>query len=532
MTCGGSLVCDGASHCVACLSASTCPGTDAECHTRSCVSGQCGVTNTAQGTSLAAQTPRDCKKNICNGSGGTQTVNDELDLPVDGNPCTQDVCTAGQPSNPFVTAGNSCGASTICDGQGACVTCLTASSCPGTDTDCHHRTCVGGQCGMANAAMGTAVPNQTPGDCKSVVCNGSGAPVSVNDDSDLPVDGNGCTRDVCAAGVPSNPNQSSGTACGDNLMCNGQGACVGCITAANCGPDTTCQTHACNNGTCSVTNAAVGTLLPNQMTGDCKRVQCDGMGQIQTVNDDNDRPFDGNACTQDLCNAGIFSNPPEAAGTACGQSGGIKCNGSGSAPACVACLTVADCPGTDTECHHRTCSAAGACSITNTADGTAISNQTDRDCKKTVCMAGNPVVVNDNTDLPLDNNGCTMDLCTSGNPSNPPLPINAPCNEGGGTRCNGNAACVQCNVVTQCGTSDDCKTYACSTAGQCSVTFTANGTATQNQVPRDCQKNVCNGTGAAVQAADDSDLPVDGNGCTVDQCTNGNPSNRVQESDH
>ena len=424
-----------------------------------------------------------------------------------------------------MTAGNSCGASTICDGQGACVTCLTASSCPGTDTDCHHRTCVGGQCGMANAAMGTAVPNQTPGDCKSVVCNGSGAPVSVNDDSDLPVDGNGCTRDVCAAGVPSNPNQSSGTACGDNLMCNGQGACVGCITAANCGPDTTCQTHACNNGTCSVTNAAVGTLLPNQMTGDCKRVQCDGMGQIQTVNDDNDRPFDGNACTQDLCNAGIFSNPPEAAGTACGQSGGIKCNGSGSAPACVACLTVADCPGTDTECHHRTCSAAGACSITNTADGTAISNQTDRDCKKTVCMAGNPVVVNDNTDLPLDNNGCTMDLCTSGNPSNPPLPINAPCNEGGGTRCNGNAACVQCNVVTQCGTSDDCKTYACSTAGQCSVTFTANGTATQNQVPRDCQKNVCNGTGAAVQAADDSDLPVDGNGCTFDLCTNGNPSN-------
>jgi len=526
--CGSSLVCDGANHCVQCLTATTCPGTDAECHTRSCVGGQCGVANTTQGTALAAQTPRDCKKSVCNGSGGTQIVNDDLDLPVDGNPCTQDVCTAGQPSNPFVTAGNSCGASTICDGQGACVTCLTASSCPGTDTDCHHRTCTSGACGIANTAMGVLVPNQTPGDCKRTVCDGNGAPMTISDDLDLPVDGNSCTGDVCAAGVPSNPNLSTGTTCGTDLMCNGQGACVGCVTAANCGPDSTCQTHTCTNGMCGVNNAPVGTLLPNQMTGDCRRVQCDGMGQVQTVNDDNDLPFDGNACTKDLCNAGIKTNPPETAGTACTQSGGSKCNGSGTTPACVQCLAATDCPGTDTECHHRACSASGMCSIVNTADGTAITDPTPGDCKKTVCMTGNPIVVNDDTDVLVDGNACTMDLCTNGNRSNPPLPVDSPCSQGGGTRCNGSAsapACVQCNVVGQCGTSDECKTYACSSGGQCSVTFTANGMAVAAQVTGDCQKKVCNGAGSVVPAIDDTDVHADGNGCTFDLCTNGNPSN-------
>ena len=45
----------------------------------------------------------------------------------------------------------------------------------------------------------------------------------VNDDADLPVDGNACTDDVCTAGVPSNPILSTGTTCGTSLMCNGAG---------------------------------------------------------------------------------------------------------------------------------------------------------------------------------------------------------------------------------------------------------------------------------------------------------------------
>jgi hypothetical protein len=532
VACGGSLICDGASNCVECTSAPGCPGTDTECHTRTCIAGQCGVSNMTAGTTVTAQTPRDCRKTVCDGNGGTTMANDDLDLPVDGNACTNDICSGGAPSNPFVSAGTGCGSSNVCDGQGACVACVTASTCPGTDTECHVRTCVSGACGISNTAAGMALTTQIPGDCKRSQCDGAGQAVVVNDDNDKPVDGNACTNDICSAGVPSNPNLPIGTNCGPSLMCNGSGACVGCVTASDCGTNTTCQTHTCTNGQCGVVNTAAGTLLPSQAQtpGDCKKVQCDGAGQSQTVPDDGDRPIDTNQCTQDLCNAGIPSNPPENAGTACTQNGGIKCNGSGSAPACVQCLAVADCSGSDTECRKRTCSAAGVCGTQNVADGTALVGQSTGDCKKNVCMTGAPAVVNDDADPPVDGNGCTQDLCTSGTPSNPPQPSGTSCSENGGTRCNGSSACVQCLQASHCGTNNDCQTFACSGAGACSVSFVPNGTPVPGQIGGDCKRNVCNGSGSTVVVADNGDLPVDGNGCTIDQCTGGNPSNPPQPS--
>ena len=430
-----------------------------------------------------------------------------------------------------MTAGSSCGASTICDGQGACVTCLTASSCPGTDNDCHTRTCTNGACGISFAPAGTALTLQMSGDCKRSQCDGAGQTMVVNDNADVPADGKMCTDDICTAGVPSNPNLAAGTTCGTNQMCNGQGACVGCLTAANCGTDTPCRTFACTNNECVVTNVAAGTLLPtqNQTTGDCKKVQCDGAGQSQTVNDDNDLPVDTNACTQNLCNAGIPSMPPEPAGTACSQGGGIKCNGSGTAPACVQCLATTDCSGTDTECHVRTCT-AGVCGISNTADGTPVGGQTPQDCKKDICMAGNQVTVNDNTDVRVDNNGCTMDICTNGTPSNPSLPANATCNENGGTRCNGAPTapvCVQCLTNGQCGNDSVCQTFTCSAAGVCITNNVPNGTAIASgmQITGDCKTIVCNGAGGTTTAINNSDVFVDNITCTLDQCNAGNPLN-------
>src|SRR5581483_1677628 len=154
--------------------------------------------------------------------------------PVDNNACTSDVCTAGAPSNPPVASGTSCGGGSICDGQGACVACVTAATCPGTDTECHTRTCTGGVCGVHNVTAGTPVITQTSGDCKKSQCDGLGAIAAVADDTDKPVDGNACTQDVCTSGAPSNPPVAAGTSCGTNLLCNGAGACVGCLTAADC----------------------------------------------------------------------------------------------------------------------------------------------------------------------------------------------------------------------------------------------------------------------------------------------------------
>ncbi|KAH7134474.1 hypothetical protein B0J13DRAFT_560507 [Dactylonectria estremocensis] len=61
---------------------------------------------------------------------------------------------------------------------------------------------------------------QTPGDCRSNVCDGQGGVVNVPDNTDLPADdGNPCTIEMCAAGVPLHPAVPDGTSCGPNQAC-------------------------------------------------------------------------------------------------------------------------------------------------------------------------------------------------------------------------------------------------------------------------------------------------------------------------
>ena len=527
-SCGTGLVCDGANHCVACLSASTCPGTDTECHTRTCINGACGVSNTAAGTVTSAQVPRDCKRLECNGSGGTFTVPDGTDLPVDGNACTSDICNGDTPANPAIAAGTNCGGTSVCDGAGACVGCLTAATCPGTDSECHTRTCSAAHmCSISNALAGKLLAIQVAGDCRKNQCDGNGNSQIVNDDTDLPVDNNVCTQDLCMNGAPSNPPLSQGSSCGPNLMCNGGGACVGCLTAADCpGMDTACQTRSCGAaGQCTVNNAPVGTAAGTQMAGDCKRSQCDGAGNVVTVADDNDVPVDGNQCTQDVCMNGVPSNPPAPADTACNQNGGSRCSGSA---ACVQCNTASQCPGgTDTECHTRACSAAGTCSVVNTASGTAVSTQTAGDCLRNQCDgAGNVITVTDATDVQDDGTSCTIDSCMGSTPAHTPVMPGVFCGDHGGSVCNATGACVGCNVASDCpgGPDTDCRVRAC-TQGACAVTFTAAGTAVSAQTAGDCHQDICDGAGDSVSVIDNTDVFVDGHQCTQDLCTGGVASN-------
>src|SRR5581483_4792643 len=103
-------------------------------------------------------------------------------------------CSGGVPSHQPIAAGTSCGGGLICDGASKCVQCLTASTCPGTDVECQVRSCVNGACGLKNTAAGTPTAAQVAKDCKKVQCSGTGsAPVTVPDDTDLPVDNNACT---------------------------------------------------------------------------------------------------------------------------------------------------------------------------------------------------------------------------------------------------------------------------------------------------------------------------------------------------
>jgi hypothetical protein len=208
-----------------CTLPSDCPGTDTECRSRSCVEGTCGISFVPSGIAIATQTPGDCQKVVCNGSGGTMSENDGTDLPIGGNECLDPVCRDGVPSFVPKTAGTSCTVGgQFCDGEGLCVQCLHPSDCPGSDTQCQLRTCNIGTCGLTFASNGTPVAYQTPGDCQVVVCNGTGGSESRNDDSDLPLTTNECLIPTCNQGTPDMLPKNSGTPCTGGT-CDGSGTC-------------------------------------------------------------------------------------------------------------------------------------------------------------------------------------------------------------------------------------------------------------------------------------------------------------------
>jgi hypothetical protein len=397
----------------------------------------------AAGTATAAQVKGDCMVKQCDGQGGVTNAVDDTDLPDDNNPCTKDTCNGGTPTFTNVTAGTSCGGSLVCDGQGKCVGCVTATDCPGTDTTCHSRTCTAGTCGTSNAAAGTALPAalQTAGDCQVKQCDGSGNVTSAADDTDVPVDGKTCTLDVCTNGVPSNPPVATGTPCTDSggVVCDA-GVCVQCVVATDCpGQDTACATRTCVAGVCGVSDALPGTVAGPQTAGDCQVNECDGSGNLVAMVDDTDVPVDGKACTLDVCTNGVPSNPAVTMGTTCAQ-GGTVCDGAGN---CVQCNTSADCPGKDTACETRTCT-AGVCGKDDAALGTALppSQQTPGDCKIKQCDgAGNITSVADDSDLPVDGNDCTGDVCNGGTPSNPGVAEGTACTQNAGEVCDTKGTC-------------------------------------------------------------------------------------------
>jgi len=244
---------------------------------------------------------------------------------------------------------------------------------------------------------------------------------------------------------------------------------------------------------------------------------------------DSDTPADdGNACTAETCVNGLPSHPAEPARAPCSQGGGTLCNGSTSAPACVVCVAATDCPGTDTICRKRVCGNAFTCGFSNTAAGTAAEPDATGNCQKAVCdNAGGVTSVADNTDVPADDgNACTDDTCTNGAPSHPAKTQGAPCAQGGGSVCNG-TTCVQCLSANDCPGSDTvCHNRTCdATAHTCGTFNQPLGTAAGADATGNCHKNVCDGAGAVVSSVDDTDLPVDGNPCTKDVCTNGAPTN-------
>ena len=66
-SCGGANICDGAGHCVQCVTAANCPGQDTDCQMRTCdTHGVCGLLEGGGGAATATQTTGDCRMRQCN----------------------------------------------------------------------------------------------------------------------------------------------------------------------------------------------------------------------------------------------------------------------------------------------------------------------------------------------------------------------------------------------------------------------------------------------------------------------------------
>ncbi len=168
-----------------------------------------------------------------------------------------------------------------------------------------------------------------------------------------------------------------------------------------------------------------------------------------------------------------------------GGQGGASCE-----PACG----VPDVP----DCETIKC-VDGKCESTFQPSGTKLPNakQADGDCKVKVCDgAGKVVEENDDNDRLIDSNDCTNDTCTAGVPKNEPVAVGTACMSNGGTVCDGNGACLECNQESDC--KEPSKPH-CS-ANKCVPATCNDGTKNGDETDKDCGGS-CNGCGTGFTCA-------------------------------
>ncbi|MFT3774686.1 MAG: hypothetical protein QM820_55755 [Minicystis sp.] len=221
-----------------------CPGTETDCTRKTCVDHHCGAGPVAADTPTSNQIAGDCKREVCDGSGGTKLIDDDTDVLVDENPCTVDKCVAGAPQNPPASASEPCAidGGTVCDGTGKCVACVTALQCAGGA--CVNNTCVAIEC--VNATKDGA---ETDIDCGGPSCArcAAGKKCLVSTD---------CASSVCTGSVCQPPDCGDGLQNGTETDVDCGGECTsGCASGKKCALDIDCAGGICAGGTCQATCA-------------------------------------------------------------------------------------------------------------------------------------------------------------------------------------------------------------------------------------------------------------------------------------
>jgi hypothetical protein len=346
----------------------------------------------------SAQTAGDCAIALCDGAGATKSTAFDADVPVDGEPCTEDLCSGGKPSNPPEPVGAFCQTATggkKCDGKGTCVQCFA-------DADCK-----GGKC----------LPDGSCDNCKSKSCTSLGLTCGQATDGcggDLLCDDlnkNGLETDVDCGGDKStcplrcgigqrclaNADCSSGQ-CAQGVCCNVacDGACRSCAAADTGGNDGQCgfitkgqdplaqcgSGQACDgSGSCKKLVGQACGLAGQCLSGFCPSqdgVCCDQTcnGACAACSSAKTGEIDG-TCAAVLADTDPDSECAAQSVASCGRTG--VCDG-GASPACklhdkgVVCKTSSCDPLAAKETAAATCDGAGKC------EAGAVS-----DCKGYVC---------------------------------------------------------------------------------------------------------------------------------------------------
>ncbi|WP_438037672.1 hypothetical protein [Sorangium sp. So ce128] len=380
---------------------------------------------------------------------------------------------------------------------GGATPCDTIGDCPTPATECVKATCEARCCGTTSVPDGTAtMAGQEAGDCKQQVCDGDGGTTSIRDDTDKPADDE-CNVGTCPGGSPGSAPKTAGTSCTTGgKVCDGNGACVGCLADTHCTAPQVCDpmgTHTCVDVSCTD-----GALNGGETDVDCGGIDA-GSGCAPCA-DDLECALDSD-CASGYCNtAGLCATPSCMDTDKNGNETDVDCGGASfqGAPACNRCGVGKTC-GVADDCTTGFCS-GGTC--TAKPDGAPC--VTNAECSSARCVDG-----------VCCNTACTG-ACQACSAAKKLRGVDGAC----GYIAAGGDPDDECpdTGAASCGTNGFCDG-----AGACQR-YAAGTEVPSGQTPGDCQRRVCNGAGSPTTDDDVTDLPVSATVCLTDPACTGTPA--------
>ncbi|HEX6272860.1 MAG TPA: hypothetical protein VFZ53_07470 [Polyangiaceae bacterium] len=249
-------ICTGAGQCVGCTRAEDCTP-PSSCYTRACNTG----TGQCQFDRFATHQP--CSGGYCTAAGECVECTRAEQCSASGA-CYDAVCSGANECGETPKATTVTCAGGYCNGSGACVRCNDATQCPNPG-ECYNATCSGSPSACGQTPKGARTS------CNGGLCNGSGACVACLMNGDCTQPSNECQQATCTGNqtcMTGPKNAGVGCSGGSNTwVCNGSGACVDCVTAAQCTANEVCHSNACVLAEHLVGNASVDTETRTAFAG-------------------------------------------------------------------------------------------------------------------------------------------------------------------------------------------------------------------------------------------------------------------------